>query len=52
MLWHTALGAVTSCTVTVAPHVALFPCTSVTVNTTALPPTLAHVKLLGATLRP
>jgi len=47
--WQTAVGAVTSCTVTVAVQVLVLPEPSVAVNVTALAPTLAHPKDEGAT---
>ena len=46
----TAVGATVSTTVTTAVSVLTLPFTSVTVNVTVLFPTLAQLKLLGATL--
>src|SRR5580700_6630564 len=48
--WQSAVGAVLSCTVTVALHVEAFPLKSVTVSVTVLSPVLLHVKLFGDTL--
>ena len=49
MFWQTAVGLVTSLTVTVAVQVETLPLTSVTVKVTVLAPTLAHVKEEGET---
>ena len=47
MFWHTAVGAVTSDTVTVAVQVAVFPAGSDTVKVTLLAPMFAQVKVDG-----
>src|SRR5688572_31859218 len=51
MFWQSAAGATLSCTVTVALQMETLPLLSVTVNTTALGPTLAQVNVFGATLK-
>ncbi len=50
-LVHKALGGVTSCTVTTASQIAVFPLPSVTVRVTVLVPTSAQSKTLGETER-
>ena len=47
MFWQSAVGGVTSRTVTVAVQVAVFPWPSFTVNVTVFAPKLAHVKLVA-----
>ena len=49
MFWQTAVGLVTSLTVTVAVQVETFPLTSVTVSVTVFAPILAQVKVEGDT---
>ena len=50
MFWQTAVGAMLSCTVTVALQVDTLPFTSVTVRVTVFVPMLAQEKLLGLTV--
>jgi hypothetical protein len=50
IFWQTAVGGVTSLTVTVALQVAEFPFSSVTVKVTVLAPTFAHVNAEGETV--
>ena len=47
MFWQSAVGGVTSRTVTVAVQVAVFPWPSFTVNVTVFAPKLAQVKLVA-----
>jgi len=50
IFWQSAIGGVTSFTITVALQVDVFPFTSVTVSVTVFAPTLAQVNELGETL--
>ena len=50
IFWQTAVGGVTSATVTIEEQVETFPFTSVTVNETEFAPTFAQVKDEGETL--
>ena len=49
LVGHVIVGAIVSCTVTVAVPVATLPLESVKVSVTVLAPTFAQVKVLGET---